>query len=72
MPIAIGGLDTAIRLDYPLFLPFLIHGRGGGSAMVGVALAPLFIGAAFGKATCNPSSERLGVIGSAAPCTGAF
>lgn len=60
----IGGLDTATRMGYLLFLPFLIHDRGGGSATVGIALALLFIGGAFGKATCNWLSERLGVIGS--------
>jgi len=58
----IGGLDTATRMGYLLFLPFLIHGRGGSSATVGVALALLFIGGAFGKATCNWLGERLGVI----------
>jgi MFS family permease len=61
---AIGGLDTATRMGYLLFLPFLIHDRGGGSATVGIALALLFIGGAFGKATCNWLSERLGVTGS--------
>jgi MFS family permease len=61
---AIGGLDTATRMGYLLFLPFLIHDRGGGSATVGIALALLFIGGAFGKASCNWLSERLGVIGS--------
>lgn len=60
----IGGLDTATRMGYLLFLPFLIHGRGGGSATVGIALALLFVGGAFGKASCNWLSERLGVIGS--------
>lgn len=59
----IGGLDTATRMGYLLFLPFLIHDRGGSSATVGVALAWLFIGGAFGKATCTWLSERLGVIG---------
>ena len=60
----IGGLDTATRMGYLLFLPFLVHGRGGSSATVGVALALLFIGGAFGKASCNWLSERLGVIAS--------
>jgi MFS transporter, FSR family, fosmidomycin resistance protein len=60
----IGALDTATRMGYLLFLPFLIHGRGGGSPTVGVALALLFIGGAFGKATCSWLGERLGVIGS--------
>jgi len=59
----IGGLDTATRMGYLLFLPFLIHGRGGTSATVGLALAVLFLGGALGKATCGWLGERLGVIG---------
>jgi FSR family fosmidomycin resistance protein-like MFS transporter len=61
--ITIGALDTATRMGYLLFLPFLIHGRGGGSPTVGIALALLFIGGAFGKATCGWLGERLGVVG---------
>ncbi len=60
----IGALDTATRMGYLLFLPFLIHGRHGGSPTVGIALALLFIGGAFGKATCGWLGERLGVVGS--------
>jgi FSR family fosmidomycin resistance protein-like MFS transporter len=60
----IGGFDTATRMGYLLFLPFLIHGRGGTSATVGIALALLFIGGALGKATCTWLSERLGIVGS--------
>ncbi|WP_454858139.1 hypothetical protein [Rhizobium binxianense] len=60
----IGGLDTATRMGYLLFLPFLIHGQGGGSPTVGSALALLFIGGALGKATCGWLRERLGVVGS--------
>lgn len=58
----IGALDTATRMGYLLFLPFLIHGRGGGSPTVGIALALLFIGGAFGKATCGWLGERVGVV----------
>jgi MFS transporter, FSR family, fosmidomycin resistance protein len=61
---AVGALDTATRMGYLLFLPFLIHGRGGDSPTVGVALALLFIGGAFGKAACGWLGERLGVVGS--------
>ncbi|MBP2230087.1 MFS family permease [Azospirillum agricola] len=60
----IGALDTATRMGYLLFLPFLIHGQGGDTATVGLALAVLFIGGAFGKATCGRLGERLGVVGS--------
>ena len=59
----IGGLDTATRMGYLLFLPFLIHSRGGTSATVGMGLALLFIGGALGKATCNRLGNRLGIIG---------
>ncbi len=61
---AIGALDTATRMGYLLFLPFLIHGHGGTSADVGLGLALLFIGGALGKATCSWLGEHLGVIGS--------
>ncbi|MET0254259.1 MAG: MFS transporter [Luteibacter sp.] len=60
----IGALDTATRMGYLLFLPFLVHGKGGGSPTVGIALAMLFIGGALGKATCGWLGDRLGVIGS--------
>lgn len=60
----IGALDTATRMGYLLFLPFLVHERGGGSPTVGMALALLFTGGAFGKATCGWLGERLGVVGS--------
>lgn len=59
---AIGGLDTATRMGYLLFLPFLIQGLGGGSPTVGLALALLFIGGAFGKATCGWLGDKLGVV----------
>jgi len=58
----IGALDTATRMGYLLFLPFLIHGRGGGSPTVGLALALLFLGGACGKFTFGWLGERLGVV----------
>jgi MFS transporter, FSR family, fosmidomycin resistance protein len=61
---AIGALDTATRMGYLLFLPFLIHARHGGSPTVGLALALLFVGGAFGKATCGWLGERLGIVAS--------
>lgn len=60
---SIGALDTATRMGYLLFLPFLIHGRGGTSATVGVGLALLFIGGALGKAICGRLGQYLGVAG---------
>lgn len=62
--LSIGVLDTATRMGYLLFLPFLIHARGGSSATVGLGLALLFVGGAFGKASCGWLGERIGVVGS--------
>jgi MFS family permease len=59
----IGALDTAARMGYLLFLPFLIRGCGGTSATIGLGLALLFIGGALGKATCNWLGHHLGVVG---------
>lgn len=60
--LAIGAFDTAPRMGYLLFLPFLIHARGGTEATVGVGLALLFIGGALGKAVCGWLGQRLGVV----------
>jgi MFS transporter, FSR family, fosmidomycin resistance protein len=54
--------DTATRMGYLLFLPFLIHGKGGVEATVGVGLALLFAGGALGKACCGWLGQRLGVV----------
>jgi MFS transporter, FSR family, fosmidomycin resistance protein len=59
---SIGALDTATRMGYLLFLPFLLHERGGHEAAVGVGLALLFAGGAFGKASCGWLGQRLGVV----------
>lgn len=64
--VCIGVLDTATRMGYLLFLPFLIHERGGSSATVGFGLALLFVGGALGKASCGWLGQRIGVVGSVA------
>jgi MFS transporter, FSR family, fosmidomycin resistance protein len=60
---AIGALDTAVRMGYLLFLPFLIQASGGTSTTIGLGLALVFIGGALGKATCNWLGGRLGIAG---------
>jgi MFS transporter, FSR family, fosmidomycin resistance protein len=60
--VSIGVLDTATRMGYLLFLPFLIHARGGSSATVGLGLALVFVGGALGKASCGWLGQRLGVV----------
>jgi MFS family permease len=58
----IGCCDTATRMGYLLFLPFLIHAKGGTGAIVGIGLALLFAGGALGKACCGWLGERFGVV----------
>jgi len=60
--LAIGALDTATRMGYLLFLPFLFHAKGGHETTVGVGLALLFAGGALGKASCGWLGQRLGVV----------
>jgi FSR family fosmidomycin resistance protein-like MFS transporter len=60
--LTIGALDTATRMGYLLFLPFLLHTRGGTEAVVGLGLALLFIGGALGKAACGWLGQHLGVV----------
>jgi MFS transporter, FSR family, fosmidomycin resistance protein len=60
--LAIGALDTATRMGYLLFLPFLLHARGATVSMVGLGLALLFIGGALGKAACGWLGQHLGVV----------
>lgn len=59
----IGALDTAARMGFLLFLPFLVREKGGDSSVTGVALALLFIGGALGKVTCGWLGTRFGAIG---------
>jgi len=60
--LAIGAFDTATRMGYLLFLPFLVHAKGGNETRVGVALALLFAGGALGKACCGWLGQHLGVV----------
>jgi FSR family fosmidomycin resistance protein-like MFS transporter len=59
--LTIGALDTATRMGFLLFLPFLLHTRGATEALVGLGLALLFIGGALGKAACGWLGQHLGV-----------
>jgi FSR family fosmidomycin resistance protein-like MFS transporter len=58
----IGVLDTAARMGFLLFLPFLLKTKGAALTTVGLALAFVFIGGAFGKAACGWLGARLGLL----------
>ncbi|KAF1050226.1 MFS transporter [Xylophilus sp.] len=61
--LAIGVLDTGVRMGVLTFLPFLLQDKGIAAPMLGTALALLFIGGAAGKFVCGWLGERLGVVG---------
>ncbi len=58
----IGILDTAARMGFLLFLPFLLKAKGASLTIVGLALSLVFIGGAFGKAACGWLGARLGLL----------
>ncbi|HTI83787.1 MAG TPA: MFS transporter [Acetobacteraceae bacterium] len=60
--LTIGAFDTATRMGYLLFLPFLLHAKGGDETTIGIGLALLFTGGALGKACCGWLGMRLGVV----------
>ena len=49
-------------MGYLLFLPFLLHAKGGGEASIGIGLALLFAGGALGKACCGWLGQRFGIV----------
>jgi MFS transporter, FSR family, fosmidomycin resistance protein len=60
--LAIGVLDSATRMGFLLFLPFLLRAKGAPLTTVGLALSLVFIGGACGKAACGWLGARLGLL----------
>ena len=60
--LAIGMLDSAARMAFLLFLPFLLQGKGASLTVVGLALSLVFIGGALGKAACGWLGARFGLL----------
>lgn len=59
---AIGTLDSAARMGFLTFLPFLLKDKGAGSAGTGLALTMLFVGGAFGKLLLGYVGARIGMV----------
>lgn len=57
-----GTLDSAARMGFLTFLPFLLQGKGAGTAGIGLALTLLFVGGAFGKLLCGYLGARFGMM----------
>jgi MFS family permease len=60
--LSIGVLDSAVRMGFLTFLPFLLRDKGASLPTSGLALALVFIGGAAGKFTCGWLGERVGTI----------
>ncbi|MBA5686064.1 MFS transporter [Rugamonas apoptosis] len=57
-----GVLDSAVRMGFLTFLPFLLKSKGAGTAGIGLALSLLFVGGAFGKLFCGYLGARIGMM----------
>ena len=60
--LATGTLDSAVRMGFLTFLPFLLKSKGAGTAGIGLALSLLFVGGAFGKLLCGYLGARIGMM----------
>ncbi|AWV04331.1 MFS transporter [Burkholderia sp. JP2-270] len=60
--LATGALDSAVRMGFLTFLPFLLKSKGAGTAGIGLALTLLFVGGAFGKLFCGYLGARIGMM----------
>jgi MFS family permease len=60
--LAIGILDSSVRMGFLTFLPFLLKEQGASLSTIGQALALVFIGGAAGKFACGRLGARFGVL----------
>ena len=60
--LAIGILDSSVRMGFLTFLPFVLKEQGASLSTIGQALALVFIGGAAGKFTCGWLGARFGVL----------
>jgi MFS transporter, FSR family, fosmidomycin resistance protein len=60
--VAIGVLDSATRMGFLLFLPFVLTEKGASLPTVGLALTLVFAGGAAGKLVCAFIGARIGAI----------
>jgi predicted MFS family arabinose efflux permease len=60
--LAIGLIDSATRMAFLTYLPFLLTHKGASVATVGIALTLVFAGGAAGKLACAFIGARIGVV----------
>jgi FSR family fosmidomycin resistance protein-like MFS transporter len=60
--LAIGVLDSATRMGFLAFLPFVLRAKGASTPTIGLALTLVFVGGAAGKLACGLLGARIGVL----------
>jgi len=60
---SIGVIDSATRMGFLLFLPFVLTAKGATLQTVGLAMTLIFAGGAAGKLACAFLGARIGAIG---------
>jgi len=60
--LAIGVIDSATRMGFLTFLPFLLRLKGAPLPLIGTALTLVFAGGAAGKLVCGSLGVRIGAI----------
>jgi MFS transporter, FSR family, fosmidomycin resistance protein len=61
--VTIGIIDSATRMGFLLFLPFVLTQKGASVQTIGLALTLVFAGGAAGKLACTFIGARIGAIG---------
>jgi FSR family fosmidomycin resistance protein-like MFS transporter len=60
--LTIGILDSATRMGFLTYFPFLLRDKGAGIALTGLALSLVFAGGVAGKFFCGILATRVGVL----------
>ena len=60
--LSIGIIDSATRMGFLMFLPFVLTAKGASLQTVGLALSLVFAGGALGKLVCGFIGARVGVV----------
>lgn len=60
--LGIGVIDSATRMGFLTFLPFLLRAKGVALPQIGIALTLIFAGGAAGKLVCGFLGARLGML----------
>ncbi len=60
--LSIGVIDSATRMGFLTFLPFILTAKGASLPVIGIALTLVFAGGAAGKLICAFIGARIGII----------